>query len=79
MGKRGPNPEVTADDIFSIFTELDDPCEPLTTADIAEELDIAQRTALKQLKRTENETPLKSKKIGARARVWWLPYECNSE
>ena len=73
MGDRGPDPAVSPEQVLEKFLERDDHCEPLTTAEVAKMLDIAKRTALKQLNRAEKETPLESKKVGASARVWWLP------
>lgn len=76
MGDRGPEPEITSEDIIAVFEQQKDPCEPRTAKEIATELDCAKRTAHKHLKRTEEETRLKSKQIGARARAWWLPADC---
>jgi len=76
MGDRGPEPKITPDELLSSFQNRPDPCEPRTASDVAEEFDVARRTALKLLQQTAEETPIETKKIGARARVWWLPYNC---
>lgn len=73
MGDRGPDPEVSPADIVTLFEEREDPCEPLTAREVANELDCAKRTAHKWLQTAEDETALESKKVGAKARVWWLP------
>lgn len=74
MGDRGPDPSVSPEEVINAFVDQDDPCEPLTTAEVADILGIAKRTALKQLNRAEEQTRLRSKKVGGRARVWWLPH-----
>ena len=79
MGKRtrnehghfadGIDPEVT----LEAFADRDDDAEPLTTAEVADAVGIAQRTALNKLNRLVDRGELATKKVGARARVWWIP------
>lgn len=71
MGKPGPDPEPTAEAVMQLYSQLEDPCTPLTAQDVADELDCSRRTALRRLKDLENEGKIRSKKVGGRSRVWW--------
>lgn len=73
MGERGPDSEITPEDIVSLFRDREDSCEPLTASEVADKLDCARRTAHKWLNIAEEETTIQSKKVGGRARIWWLP------
>lgn len=75
MGKPGPDPETTQEEVLHLFRELDDLCTPLTAQDIAEDLDCSRPTALRRLNELHDEEEIKTKKVGARGRVWWLPHE----
>lgn len=71
MGKPGPDPEVTRDAVLNLFLELEDACTPLTAQEIADDLDCSRSTALRRLNDLHDEGELKTKKVGARGRVWW--------
>jgi predicted DNA binding protein/putative methionine-R-sulfoxide reductase with GAF domain len=60
-------------DVLAVFERQATPGTPLTAADVAETLGCARRTAHKKLSRLSDEDRLATKKVGARARVWWLP------
>jgi len=45
--------------------------EPLTTPEVANSLDAARRTVYKRLEKLASSGELKTKKVGANARVWW--------
>jgi len=47
------------------------PSEPLTTPEVANSLDAARRTVYKRLEKLASSGELKTKKVGANARVWW--------
>jgi len=47
--------------------------EPLTSPEVAEALDCARTTAYKALQGLADAGRLRTKKVGARGRVWWLP------
>ena len=64
------NPET----ILEVFDARSDPCEPLDAGDVADQLGIARRTALKKLNTLSEQGTLTDKKIGARGRVWWVPH-----
>ena len=46
---------------------------PTTTPEVADRLDIGRRTAYARLERLAERDRLDTKKVGANARVWWLP------
>lgn len=64
---------VTRDDVMAVFQNRVHPHEPLGTSEVADAVNAARRTAYDKLERLVDEGCLESKKIGARARVWWLP------
>ncbi|PSQ03656.1 hypothetical protein BRC97_13115 [Halobacteriales archaeon QS_6_71_20] len=47
--------------------------EPRTTPEVAEELGVGRRTAYARLERLVEAGRLRTKKVGANARVWWRP------
>ena len=67
----GRRPEVTNDEILAVFKKSADPI--LTTSEVASEFDITHRGVRDRLEKLEDENILKSKKVGARAIVWWDP------
>lgn len=73
MGEPGRKPRVTPEDILTVFAERSDPCEPLSAPEIGEALNCSRKTAYNKLVTLREHDRLKSKKVGARSRVWWLP------
>lgn len=73
MAKPGPAPSVTPEDVLDVFAARDDPTEPLTAPEIADELDCSRRSALNKLRALEERGDVRSKKVGGRSRVWWVP------
>lgn len=73
MGERGPDPEYTLNDVLTIFNQRQDSCEPLTAQEVAEMLDCSRPKAYELLKQLAEENAIVSKKVGARAKVWWIP------
>ncbi len=55
------------------FAERDDLGRPLTAADVMEALDCSRRTAHNKLNALVESGRLETRKIGSRARVWWVP------
>jgi len=56
---------------LAVFERLDDRSEPLTTPEVADALGSARRTVYKRLDRLAERGALRTKKVGANARVWW--------
>ncbi|WP_324663353.1 bacterio-opsin activator domain-containing protein [Haloarcula sediminis] len=65
------------DDIYAktlrVFTDSDEPTAPRTTPEVAAELDCGRRATHKRLRQLVDAGELRTKKVGAGARVWWLP------
>lgn len=70
-GKRGPKPQVTDDEILTVFREADDPV--LIASEVAEHLPIKRRGVYDRLKDLREQGKIKSKKVGGRSTVWWYP------
>ncbi len=68
-----PTVEYGLDAVLNVFDEQDDPHEPLTAGDVAEALGCARRTAYTKLQSLREQDVLRSKKTGAKGRVWWKP------
>ncbi|WP_254863399.1 PAS domain S-box protein [Halovivax gelatinilyticus] len=49
--------------------------EPRTTPEVAERLDLGRRSTYDRLQRLVERESLRTKKVGANARVWWRPAE----
>lgn len=69
----GPDPTVSDEQILELFRDSDDPV--LTASEIADQVDLTRRNVLNRLKDLETEGALRSKKVGGRSTVWWLPGE----
>jgi len=72
----GPDPTVSDEQILELFGESVDPV--LTASEIADQVDLTRRNVLNRLKDLESEGSLKSKKVGGRSTVWWLPGETST-
>ncbi|WP_435157906.1 bacterio-opsin activator domain-containing protein [Haladaptatus sp. DFWS20] len=64
---------ITAKDVLRVFNQIDDPCESLSTSEVADALDCAHRTAYSKLNALVDSGSLKTKKVGAQVRIWWRP------
>lgn len=67
----GRKPEISDDEILEVFRSSSDPV--LTTGEVASEFNITHRGVRDRLEKLEEEGILNSKKVGARAKVWWDP------
>ena len=52
---------------------FDEAGTPLTTSEVADRLDLGRRSTYERLDRLTEADRLRSKKVGASARVWWRP------
>jgi PAS domain S-box-containing protein len=64
---------------LAVFDTYEDAATPLTTPEVADSLDIARRTVYKRLEKLVDRGDLKTKKVGANARVWWRPVGWGNE
>ncbi len=67
----GRRPEFTDDEILAVFRSSLDPV--LTTSEVASQFDVTHRAVRDRLEKLEEAGRLQSKKVGARAKVWWDP------
>ena len=61
-----------------VFTDSDEPTAPRTTPEVAAELDCGRRATHKRLRQLVDVGKLRTKKVGAGARVWWQPADVDS-
>ena len=71
--------ETTTDDVLTAFDARDDPAEPLTASEVGERVECSRRTALNRLDELAEAGRVASKKVGGRARVWWVPLRAESD
>jgi hypothetical protein len=64
---------IPLDRVLDAFSGRGDSHEPLTTREVATDLDCSRRTAYNKLDALASRGDLKTKKVGARGRVWWIP------
>lgn len=69
--RRGPKPQVSDEELLSIFEESCDPV--LTASEVAEHVSIERRSVYDRLRKLEEDRVLESKKVGGRTTVWWYP------
>lgn len=67
----GRRPKITNDEILAVFRSSSDPV--LTTSEVASQFDVTHRAVRDRLEKLEEAETLQSKKVGARAKVWWDP------
>lgn len=75
MAESGPARRITPEDVLDVFRARDQPNEPLTATEVADALGCSRRTALDRLHDLAEQGEVASKKVGARARVWWTPLD----
>ncbi|MFC7174630.1 ArsR family transcriptional regulator [Haloplanus litoreus] len=61
--------------VLEVFDERTDLGRPLTASDVMEAVDCSRRTAHNKLETLVDRGRLKTRKVGARSRVWWVPME----
>lgn len=64
---------MTPEDILGVFRDREDFSEPLSAPEVAEALNCSRKTAYNKLGTLRDRGQVKSKKVGARSRVWWVP------
>ena len=75
MAKPGPKPRINVADALDVFTRREDLGEPLTAPDVADALNCSRRTALDRLHDLDGDGRLRSKQVGGRSRVYWVPID----
>ena len=69
MGSSSPSPTA----VLGVVESLAPPGTPLATSEVAAEFDCTERTVYNKLDTLVEDGHLETKKVGARARVWWRP------
>lgn len=67
----GRRPEVSDKEILAVFRSSSDPV--LTTKEVASEFELTHRGVRDRLEKLDEQGVLESKKVGARAKIWWDP------
>lgn len=62
-------------DVIEVFVQRDDHARPMTAGDIMDEVGCSRRTAHNKLNELVERDVLKTRKVGSRSRVWWVPIE----
>ncbi|MFB6250267.1 MAG: hypothetical protein ABEI27_01040 [Halobellus sp.] len=62
------------DAVLAIFQGRNDLARPLTANDVMDRLDCSRRTAHNKLNELVDQGTLATRKVGARGRVWWIPF-----
>lgn len=70
---------VPLEKVQDVFSNLEDSAEPLDAGEVADESRIARRTAHNKLNSLVDEGELRTKKVGARGRVWWMPHRSDDQ
>ena len=72
-----PPAESAGSSVLKVFEQETTVGTPLTTSEVANHLGCARRTAYNKLDTLVARNLLRTKKVGARGRVWWLPARTN--
>jgi IclR helix-turn-helix domain. len=64
---------IPPESVLNVFDDRDDQARPLTATDIADKLGFSRQTAHRKLHLLVEREVLDTRKVGARARVWWIP------
>jgi len=62
-------------EVHAVFERREDVARPLTASDIMEAVDCSRRTAHNKLNELVDRGVLRTRKVGSRSRVWWVPIE----
>lgn len=59
--------------VLEVFEDREDRARPLTASDVGDALGCSRRAAHGKLEELAEQGKVATRKVGARARVWWLP------
>lgn len=62
-------------DVHEVFDQREDRARPLTASDVMEAVGCSRRTAHNKLNELVDRGVLRTRKVGSRSRVWWVPME----
>ncbi|WP_273837110.1 ArsR family transcriptional regulator [Halococcus sp. PRR34] len=64
---------IPLDAVLSVFEGRDDHARPVTASDVIQTVGCSRRTAHNKLNELVDRGTLKTRKVGSRSRVWWIP------
>lgn len=73
------NDRLPPETVLDVFDARDDRARPITASDVVDALDVSRRTALNKLNELVAAGSLDSRRVGARARVFWRPIPSDTE
>lgn len=62
-------------EVHQVFKRREDLARPLTASDVMDAVGCSRRTAHNKLNELVERGVLKTRKVGSRSRVWWVPIE----
>lgn len=62
-------------EVHEVFEQREDRARPLTATDVMEAMGCSRRTAHNKLNELVDRDVLRTRKVGSRSRVWWVPIE----
>lgn len=74
-GAGGGSDQVPLRAVLAVFERREDQARPLTASDIMDAVGCSRRTAHNKLNDLVEDGSLKTRKVGSRSRVWWVPIE----
>lgn len=66
-------------EVHEVFQQREDRARPLTATDIMDAVGCSRRTAHNKLNELVDRGVLRTRKVGSRSRVWWVPIERTPE
>jgi Fic family protein len=64
-------------DVHEVFRQREDQARPLTASDIMSAVGCSRRTAHNKLNELVERDVLRTRKVGSRSRVWWVPIDAD--
>jgi hypothetical protein len=71
----GQSSQVPLTAVLRVFERREDRARPVTAGDVMEAVGCSRRTAHNKLNALVEDGELKTRKVGSRSRVWWVPIE----
>jgi len=62
-------------EVLRVFEQREDQARPVTASDVMDEIGCSRRTAHNKLNELVERGAVKTRKVGSRSRVWWVPME----
>ncbi|WP_459191055.1 PAS domain-containing protein [Halosimplex sp. J119] len=73
MESSGSNPDPTRDEIRSLFSRFDDPCMPVSVADVAAQIDRPKGETQQALDALADRGEVQTTQLADGTQVWWRP------